>query len=181
MWPCSTNRDESDYRHTLEIIEQQAARLSRIVEDMFTLARADAGTYPVRRTAMYLDEVVDDVVRAARVLASTKDVSIELGVPSAAFTGDEDLIRRLVVNLMDNAVRHSPSGQRRARRAPEVPAGTISAYRGPGIPLEIQPHIFERFYRGDASRARGGHSDAGAGLGLALVAGLRSSTMEMSR
>ena len=52
-------------------------RLSRIVDDLFTLARADAGTYPVRRTPMYLDEVVDDVVKAARVLASTQDVSIE--------------------------------------------------------------------------------------------------------
>ena len=68
------HRDERDYRETLEIIEQQTARLSRIVDDMFTLARADAGNYPVRRTPMYLDEVVDDVVRAARVLASTKDV-----------------------------------------------------------------------------------------------------------
>ena len=165
-------RDESDYRHALEIIEQQAARLSRIVEDMFTLARADAGNYPVRRTAMYLDEVVDDVVRAARVLASTKDVAIGLtAAPSAAFTGDEDLIRRLVVNLMDNAVRHSPSGSAVHVELQKSPAGYAISIsdRGPGIPLEIQPHIFERFYRGDASRARGGHSDAGAGLGLALV------------
>ena len=71
------HRDEVEYRETLAIIEQQATRLSRIVDDMFTLARADAGTYPVRQTPMYLDEVVDDVVKAARVLASTRDVSIE--------------------------------------------------------------------------------------------------------
>ena len=71
------HRDEREYRETLAIIEQQTARLSRIVDDMFTLARADAGNYPVRTTPMYLDEVVDEVVRAARVLASTKDVSIE--------------------------------------------------------------------------------------------------------
>ena len=71
------HRDERDYRETLEIIEQQTARLSRIVDDMFTLARADAGNYPVHRTPMYLDEVVDEVVRAARVLASPEDVSIE--------------------------------------------------------------------------------------------------------
>src|SRR5687767_13506797 len=62
-------RDESDYREALEIVEQQTARLSRIVDDMFTLARADAGNYPVQQTPMYLDEVVDEVVRAARVTA----------------------------------------------------------------------------------------------------------------
>jgi hypothetical protein len=72
-------------------------RLSRIVDDMFTLARADAGNYPTRPIPMYLDEVVDDVVRAARVLASTRGVSIEAETTrSAAFTGDEDLIRRLM-------------------------------------------------------------------------------------
>jgi hypothetical protein len=72
-------------------------RLSRIVDDMFTLARADAGNYPTRPIPMYLDEVVDDVVRAARVLASTRGVSIEAETTrSAASTGDEDLIRRLM-------------------------------------------------------------------------------------
>jgi heavy metal sensor kinase len=165
------HRDERDYRHTLEIVEQQAARLSRIVEDMFTLARADAGNYPVRRVPMYLDEVVDDVVRAARVLAATKDVSIELATTSsAAFTGDEDLLRRLIGNLLDNAVRHAPTGSTvrvRLGRATDGYAISISD-DGPGIPPEIQPHIFERFYRADVARARGSASDGGAGLGLAL-------------
>ena len=75
---------------------------------MFTLARADAGSYPVRRTPMYLDEVVEDGVRAARVLADKKQVSIESAtIDSASFTGDEELVRRLVSNLLDNAVRHA--------------------------------------------------------------------------
>src|SRR5687768_14103235 len=78
-----THRDEQEYRDTLAIVEQQTARLSRVVDDMFTLARADAGSYPVQETAMYLDEVVEEVVRAARVLADTKDVSIELASPSS--------------------------------------------------------------------------------------------------
>jgi two-component system, OmpR family, sensor kinase len=100
------HRDEEEYRESLAIIEQQTARLSRIVDDMFTLAGADAGGYPVRRTPMYLDEVVDDVVRAARVLADEKQVSIESAtIDSASFTGDEELVRRLISNLLDNAVR----------------------------------------------------------------------------
>lgn len=166
------HRDESEYRRTLEIIEQQAARLSRIVEDMFTLARADAGNYPVRRTPMYLDEVVDEAVRATRVLASTKNVAIELAtIRSAAFTGDEDLVRRLAVNLLDNAVRYAPTGSTVRVDLQKAPAGYAISIsdRGPGVDPEIRPHIFERFYRGDAARARTGQSDGGAGLGLALA------------
>jgi two-component system OmpR family sensor kinase len=165
------HRDESDYREALVIIEQQAARLSRIVEDMFTLARADAGNYPVRRDAMYLDEVIDEVVRAARVVASTKDVGVELdNIASAAWTGDEDLIRRLVGNLLDNAIRHSPRGGAVSLTLEQTTAAftIVVSDAGPGIPPEMQPHIFERFFRADRSRARG-RKDGGAGLGLAMV------------
>jgi heavy metal sensor kinase len=166
------HRQEDEYRDTLGIIEQQTARLSRIVDDMFTLARADAGNYPVRRTPMYLDEVVDDVIRAARVMAFTKNVSIQLATTnSAAFEGDEDLVRRLVVNLLDNAVRHAPAGSAVRVDLERVADGYAIAITdsGPGIPPEIQDRIFERFYRGDASRARTDSADGGAGLGLALA------------
>jgi heavy metal sensor kinase len=163
------HRDESEYRETLSIIEQQTTRLSRIVEDMFTLARADAGSYPVRMAPMYLDEIADEVVRAARVIAATRHITIELRAPeSAAFTGDEDLARRLLANLVDNAVRHArPSGI--VRVAIESRQGSYSitvSDDGFGIPNEAQPHIFERFYRGDEARTA---SDGGAGLGLALA------------
>jgi heavy metal sensor kinase len=162
------HRGEIEYREALEIIEQQTARLSRIVDDMFTLARADAGNYPVHRTPMYLDEVIDEVVRAARVLASPKGVSIAaMSIPSAAFIGDEDLIRRLIVNLLDNAIRHAPVGSAvsvELRRSTDGFAIVVTD-SGKGIPAEIQPRIFERFYRPDAART----FDGGAGLGLALA------------
>jgi heavy metal sensor kinase len=163
-------RDERDYREALAIVEQQAIRLSRIVDDMFTLARADAGNYPIQQTPMYLDEVVDEVVRATRVMAGARDITIESsGVASAAYTGDEELIRRLLGNLLDNAIRYAPGGsvvRADLTRVADTYSISISD-RGPGIPTEIQPHIFERFYRGDAARRRS-QSD-GAGLGLALV------------
>ena len=165
------HRDERDYREALSMVEQQTARLSRIVEDMFTLARADAGNYPVRQDAMYLDEVVDDVVRASQVIASTRGVRIESrAVRSAAWTGDEELLRRLIGNLIDNAVRHSPPNGVVAVELQETANGYAVSVSdsGPGIPAENQPHIFERFYRVDRSRSRT-QSDGGAGLGLALA------------
>ena len=163
------HRDEEEYRESLAIIEQQTARLSRIVDDMFTLARADAGSYPVRRTLMYLDEVMDDGVRAARVLADRKQVSIEAAaIDSASFTGDEELVRRLISNLLDNAVRHA-----RKRSVVHVnltyePKKYVLSVTNAGepIPPEIQDHIFERFFRRDTSRTS---VDGGAGLGLALA------------
>jgi heavy metal sensor kinase len=165
-------RDEQEYRDTLAIIEQQTTRLSRIVEDMFTLARADAGNYPVRRTPMYLDEVIEEVVRAARVLAASTQVGIEVrAAGSAAFTGDEELVRRLIVNLLDNAVRHAPAGTSVVvELQPQGDGYAISiSDRGSGIPAAIQPHLFERFYRGDDARARTDGGGGGAGLGLALA------------
>ena len=165
------HREEAEYRETLAIIEQQTARLSRIVEDMFTLARADAGNYPVRRDPMYLEEVTEEVVRAARVLAATKQVQIDVRrVESAPLVGDEELIRRLLGNLLDNAIRHTPAGSIvRVELAGVNGAWQISVSdAGPGIPPESQRYIFERFYRMDTAGSQRG-SDGGAGLGLALA------------
>ena len=163
-------RDERDYRETLAIVEQEMVRLSRIVDDMFTLARADAGSYPLRQMPMYLDEVVDEVVRALRVVAATREISISGEcLRPAPFTGDEDLVRRLILNLVDNAIRYAPSGTSvrvALDRAGDHYAISISD-DGPGIPAEIQPRIFERFYRVDAARTH--VKDGGAGLGLALA------------
>jgi heavy metal sensor kinase len=165
-------RAEGEYRETLEIIEQETIRLSRLVDDMFTLTRADAGNYPVRETPMYLDEVIDEVVRAARVVAVTRDVSITVEcVQPAPFTGDEDLIHRLIVNVLDNAIRFSPAGgavRVALDRAGDEYAISVSD-QGPGIAAEVQSRIFERFYRVDAARRRDGASNGGAGLGLALA------------
>jgi heavy metal sensor kinase len=179
------HREEEEYRHSLAVIEQQATRLSRIVEDMFTLARADAGNYPVRRHPMYLDEVVEEVVSAARILASIRQVEIKWnGSGAASFVGDEELIRRMLNNLIDNAVRHSPpAAVVTVSLEPVDSRYTITvADHGAGISPENQPHIFERFYRADPSRARGG-PDGGAGLGLALarwVAHLHGGTVKLT-
>ena len=163
-------RTEAEYRETLEVIEQETIRLSRIVDDMFTLTRADAGSYPVRPMPMYLDELIDDVVRASQVVAAARNVTVTADtVHPAPFTGDEDLIRRLIVNVVDNAVRFSPEGgvvRIALDRSGNKYAVSITD-QGPGISADVQPRIFERFYRVDVARSREG--DGGAGLGLALA------------
>jgi two-component system OmpR family sensor kinase len=165
-------RSEAEYRDALEIIEQETIRLSRIVDDLFTLTRADAGNYPIRTMPMYLDEVVDDVVRAAGVVAATRNVSIAAACERPApFTGDEDLIRRLIINVVDNAIRYSPTGgviRVALDRQADGYALSVSD-QGPGIAEDVQPRIFERFYRADAARSRDSHPQGGAGLGLALA------------
>jgi two-component system OmpR family sensor kinase len=165
-------RTETEYRETLEIVEQEAIRLSRIVDDLFTLTRADAGSYPMQIMPMYLDEVVDDVVRAARVVAGQRGVSITTdAIHPAPFTGDEDLIRRLIINVLDNAIRYSPESvvvRIALDRVGSSYAISVSD-EGPGIAPEAQSRIFERFYRVDSARTRGGAHDGGAGLGLALA------------
>jgi signal transduction histidine kinase len=135
---------------------------------------------------MYLDEVVDEVARAARVLASAKNVAIEADTAgSAAFVGDEDLIRRLLGNLVDNAVRYAPRGGTvRIELTLTADKYEIAVTDdGPGIPAEIQPRLFERFYRGDAARGRP-EADGGAGLGLALarwIANVHGGDVELVR
>jgi two-component system OmpR family sensor kinase len=164
------HRDEPEYREALEIVEQQTTRLTRVVDDMFTLARADAGNYPVRLMPMYLDEVLEEVARSARVLATQRGIAIDvITVRSAVFSGDEDLIRRMIGNLLDNALKHAPSGSTVRVDLDQTNSGYAIAIRdqGPGVPAEIRPHIFERFYRGDVARRRGPMD--GAGLGLALA------------
>ena len=163
-------RAEAEYRETLDIVEQEMARLSRIVDDMFTLARADAGSYPMRTTPMYLDEVMEEVVRALRVVAATRNVTIsEKTLHPAPLNGDEDLIRRLILNILDNAVRYAPSNSvvRVALDRSGAHYAISVSDDGPGIAPEIQPRIFERFYRVDPARGHG--ADGGAGLGLALA------------
>ncbi len=164
------HREEEEYREALQMMAEQTRRLSRIVQDMFILARADAGHYPLQNRALYLNDLLDEVARAGGLLASDKDVTVELtNLPEAAFHGDEDLLRQMVMNLLDNAVKFTPArGVVRlslTRRADEYLLSVSDT--GPGIPAAARDHVFERFYRADKARSRS--EDGGAGLGLAIA------------
>ncbi|MBV6522841.1 MAG: Adaptive-response sensory-kinase SasA [Gemmatimonadaceae bacterium] len=167
------HRSESEYRESVSIIQDAARRLTRIVDDLFLLARADAGHLVTREEELYLEESVIDAARAVRQIADQRQVTVSVTkVVPALVRGDADLLGRLLLNLLDNAIKYSPSGgtvEVRMESSGEDCRVTVSD-RGPGIPLGVQPRIFERFFRADAARSRAENSGtSGAGLGLAIA------------
>jgi heavy metal sensor kinase len=160
-------REPEEYRTALALVGEQGQRLSRLVDDMFTLARADAGHAPLQRRTFYIDELVAEVARAGTQIGSARQVNVTVeATAESPFAGDEELLRRMLMNLVDNAVRHSPDGE-----AVRVSLGCTSdscritiADNGPGIADADRDRIFDRFYRADKARDASG----GAGLGLAI-------------
>ena len=185
-------RSAADYEDALAVVHAAARRLRRIVDDLFLLARADAGDVPLRREPLYLDEVVADCVREVRSLADARAIDIQRELPNEApYDGDEALLHRLVINLLDNAIKYSRRGCHVSIRL-ERSGG---AYRlrvqntGEPIPAELQSRVFDRFVRGDSARTRLAIDDpealtSGAGLGLPIaswIAHAHGGTLELAR
>jgi signal transduction histidine kinase len=152
----------------LQAIEREAERLGAVVGDLLTLARADAGERPLAREMVYLDDLAADAVDGIRPLAERRGVAVQLGeFEEARIRGDATLVRRLLLILLDNAVKFTPAGGR-VRLDVSVDGGeptVVISDSGVGIPAEVLPHVFERFYRGEAARREA----EGAGLGLAIA------------
>ena len=164
------HRGEEEYREAINMMAEQTKRLSRIVKDMFILARADASRYPLQKKALYLNDVVDEVARAADILASPRNVKLVVtDLEEAPFQGDEDLLRQMVLNLVDNAVKFTPpNGVVKLDLIRQENEYLISVSdNGPGISPDARDHIFERFYRADKVRSQA--SDGGGGLGLPIA------------
>lgn len=181
-----TNRNENEYREAIAMMDEQTRRLTKIVEDMFTLARADTGSRPLEQSDFYLDELLEETIRAAGVLATRKNISLNVAAfAESPFHGDEGLLRQMFLNLLGNAVKHTPSGGRVGVKLESKSSGFFITITdtGRGIPAEAQPHIFERFYRADKSRSHT-ETNGGAGLGLAIakwVVETHNGTLELIR
>jgi signal transduction histidine kinase len=159
------SRSEGDYRESLTIVEEQSARLARLVDAMFLLSRAEAQGIPLVREPLYLDELIAECARALRVFANERGVEVETrGDVEATFFGDNTLLRQMVGNLLDNAIRHATPGGKVAATLTRTPAAVtiLVTDDGEGIPSHEQARIFERFVRLD-TRSRG------AGLGLPIA------------
>ncbi len=180
-------RSLEEYRESLGVLHQEAERLTHIVEDLFTLTRADAGQYPLQPGDFYLDELIAECVQAARTLALAKNISVKSEVAAESpIHADESLLRRMILNLLDNAIKYTPEGGRvtvACRRDADDYAVSFTD-TGAGIPAELQPRIFERFFRADKARSRSESDGGGAGLGLAIsrwIAGAHHGRLELSR
>jgi two-component system, OmpR family, sensor kinase len=179
-------RSAQDYRQSLAIVHDESRRLARIVDDLFTLARADTGQYPFEETNLYLDDTVGECLRSVRSLSEQRQVSLQFQPPKAEmpFRGDENLICRMVLNLLDNSLKYTPAGGEvkvGVERRPTEYAITI-ADTGIGIPASAQPHIFERFYRAQRQPQRDAKAAGGAGLGLSIaswIAGVHRGRIEL--
>jgi len=151
-----------------QAIEREAARLGDITGELLTLARADAGEWPVVRETLYLDDAVAGAVDATRARADQRRVFVEVGAfDEAKISGDAALVRQLLLIVLDNALKFTPAGGRVRLdvSAQNGRAAAVVTDTGLGIPAEQLPHVFERFYRGDRAR----HEAEGAGLGLAIA------------
>jgi len=156
--------------HTLQVMLTQTERLSRLIEQLLELSRLESGELTLQREDVPLAPLVTQVLSEIDVARSDSGVAVESALPEdlPAVDADRERVHQVLFNLLDNAVRFTPSGG----------AVTVSAQRhngsvevrvadtGVGIPPEHLPRLFERFYRADPARSR---EDGGTGIGLAIA------------
>jgi len=162
------DRDVEGYKQVLRAVNSEVDRMMRLVGSLLALARADARQIPISSEKIALGAVVSDAVEQIRPAAERNGISINLrGDDQVQLMADQDLLLQLMLNLLDNAVKYTPSG------------GTIDVSwsgsnnhaeiavsdSGLGIAAEHLPHIFDRFYRVDKARSR---AEGGGGLGLSI-------------
>ena len=162
-----TDRSADEYRESLEIVERQSTRLTKMVDDMFMLAMVDVEARPLQSAPLYVNEVVESVARDARSLASGRNITlISATAEDISLTGDEDLLRQMLWNLVENALRYGRSGgtiNLSVDRSDDAVEITVED-DGPGISAADRLRVFDRFVRLETA---GGA--AGAGLGLPIA------------
>jgi signal transduction histidine kinase len=152
---------------TLQSMLAQVERLGRLVQQLLDLSRLEAGTLPLELRAFDVESMLERAIRDSSLRADVR-VEIEMVPRGFRFEADGERLHQVIANLVENAVRHSPSGGEVVVRA--ICATDAACFevidQGPGIPEAEAAHVFERFYRADSARST--HA-GGAGLGLAIV------------
>jgi len=155
-----------DLARSMSGIDRESQRMSLLVEDLLLLARLDEGR-PLEKHRVELQQVVSDAVDTAQVVDPERPIKLEL--EPATVSGDRDRLRQIVDNLLANVRAHTPpaSPVRVSLHRTDGHAVIAISDTGPGLTEEQLAHVFERFYRADASRTR---ASGGVGLGLSIVA-----------
>ena len=163
-------RSPETYREALRQVVLESERTSRLVDDLLLLARADAGLPSLALERMELTPLVRDVCQQGQVLAESRQLQISTVAPEEPVfvEANDPALRRMLLLLLDNAMKYTPVGGRIVLSVDRDPGGATVAVRdtGIGIPETALPHVFERFYRVDESRNR---DAGGTGLGLSIA------------
>jgi two-component system OmpR family sensor kinase len=169
LYRMGADQHPEDLARLLARIEEEAARMGVLVDDLLLLARLDEGR-PLEHAAVDLGAVAHDAVMAARALEPDRMVTLDVD-GSVEVWGDRGRLRQVVDNLLANVRSHTPAGTRADVHV--LVEGTTAvlevADHGPGLPNGDAASVFERFYRADPSRAR---DSGGSGLGLSIVAAI---------
>jgi len=166
-------RDADYYRQVLGEVDEEVDQMSRLVDRLLALARADAEGLTLHRETVDLSALLTDLVEQTRPLAEAKGLALTVQIaPDLTVNIDPDAVTQVVLNLLDNAIKYTYTSSGRVRlsahRARPDNSEILIAISdsGPGIPAEHLPHIFDRFYRVDRARSR---ELGGAGLGLSIA------------
>jgi signal transduction histidine kinase len=157
------------YRDIIGSMLEEVNRLTRLVESLLTISRADAGQIDLHQAPVNALELVQEAATLLESLAEEKQQNVVVeGNPSITLWGDRLILRQAVINLLDNAVKYSPvGGSIRVDVCFDVDTVAIEIQdSGPGISVEHREKVFERFYRVDEARTR---AEGGTGLGLSIV------------
>ena len=165
----SMSNGSGQTREFLEVIRKNAARMSRLTEDLLTLARVESGEQKLEIQPVAVSELLQEACNSFRGIARSRNIEIAIeSAPAQMVNADRDAIQQVFSNLIDNAIKYAPSGSKillGAREAEHALEFYVQDF-GPGIPYEHLSRLFERFYRVDAARSR---EAGGTGLGLAIV------------
>jgi heavy metal sensor kinase len=157
------------YRDIIGSMLEEVNRLTRLVESLLTISRADAGQIELHQTTVNALELVQEAAALLESLAEEKHQTVVVeGNPTLNVWADRLILRQAVINLLDNAVKYSPVGGKIHVDVSVDNHTVLVAFRdsGPGIPVEHRDKVFERFYRVDKARTR---AEGGTGLGLSIV------------
>jgi heavy metal sensor kinase len=161
-------RSPEEYQAVLRVVNEEVDRLILLVGSLLTLARADAGEIGLARELISLGDAVEGAVEQLEPMATQRGISLDVDPgPETTVEADESLLLQLLLNLIDNAIKYTPTGGAvRVGWGVEHGAAVVTVRdSGIGIDASDLPHIFERFYRVDKARSR---SEGGTGLGLAI-------------
>lgn len=163
------NKTEADYQETIGSMLEEVSRLTRMIENLLTLSRADAGQSQLGFAMVAPLEVVREIVSVFDVLLEEKSLELVVsGDENVLVNGDRLLLRQAITNILHNAIKYTPTAGRISVDVGHTPEAAIIRVTdsGPGIPAEHRKRIFDRFYRVDSARAR---ATGGAGLGLSIA------------